>query len=383
MSPIRFAVIGAGNGGHAFTAHLALLGHPVQLWDVDPARVAALQARGSITASGELTGTARPRLVTADIAQAVAGAEVILVVVPAVYHAGVAELLAPHLATDQVVVLNPGATGGALEVRHILGGHGKPVTIAETNTLLYACRSSEPGAVHISGIKEQLTVGALPSSDLPRVLGLLNSALPQFRGVADVLHTSLDNINAMMHPLPTLLNAARCDTGAPFDYYTDGVSPSIADLVERLDRERMAVARAYGIDLVAISDWYARSYPVTGVTLYERVHANPAYQGIRGPQTLDTRYLFEDVPTGLVPALDLPRRDRAPRGGDPGLCTSSPRLCRRRAQPCSARLGRVDRHRDRASPWLNPWRQQGGPRCAARIRPSQPDRGWKWPGCSE
>lgn len=305
MSRSPIAVLGAGNGGQAFAAHLSLLGHRARLWDVDPTRIDDLRLAGSITASGVVQGVGVPEVITADLGEAVAGAPLVMVVIPAVYHASVAEALARHLREDQVVVLNPGATGGALEVSHILNRQGVRATVAETNTLLYACRSPRPGQVIINGVKDEVQVAALPSRDLPRVVDLIQEAFPQFVGVPNVLHTSLANINAMMHPLPTLLNAARCDTASPFDYYTDGVSPKVAQLLEALDRERLAVALAYGVEVSSVSDWYSRSYPVSGDCLYERVHNNPAYQGIRGPASLDTRYLFEDIPTGLVPLSEL------------------------------------------------------------------------------
>jgi len=35
MRSPRFAIVGAGNGGQSFAAHLGLLGFPVTLWDVE------------------------------------------------------------------------------------------------------------------------------------------------------------------------------------------------------------------------------------------------------------------------------------------------------------------------------------------------------------
>jgi len=43
-----------------------------------------------------------------------------MVVVPAFAHAFIAEECAPYLRDGQIVVLNPGRTGGALEFRHVL-----------------------------------------------------------------------------------------------------------------------------------------------------------------------------------------------------------------------------------------------------------------------
>jgi opine dehydrogenase len=305
----RFAVIGAGNGGQAFAGHLGLLGFPVSLFDVEKEKVEALRRTGRIRLSGAVEGEAAIPLVTGAIEEAIRGADVIMVVIPAVYQRSIAEAMAPHLKSGQVIVLNPGATGGALEVRNVLreAGAARGITVAEADTLLYACRSTEPGQVLVYGVKSKLDVAALPATDTRRVAALLNAAFPQFQPVESVLVTSLNNGNAIMHPTPTLLNAGRIESRSPFDYYTDGVTPSIARVVEKVDGERLAVAGALGVAALSTAQFYASRYGVKGPDIYASVHQVPAYKGIRGPTSLDTRYLFEDVPTGLVPLSALGR----------------------------------------------------------------------------
>lgn len=306
MTKSRFAIIGAGNGGQAFAAHLTLLGHHVSLWDVETQKVEDLRSTGEIVVTGAVEGKATIDLITGDISEAIKGSQLIMVVVPSVYHANVANLMAPYLTEGQLVVLNPGATGGALEVKHIFAQQGCPkVTVAETDTLLYACRSPQAGEVIINGIKEHVEVAAIPAGDVMRVVGLLNQSFPQYAAVENVLVTSLSNTNAMMHPTPTLLNAGRAENRAEFDYYTEGVTPSIAALVEKVDAERLAIAGALGLHLSTVSQWYTMCYGVDGDNLYDKVQKVKAYKGIKGPKNLNTRYLFEDIPTGLVPLSEL------------------------------------------------------------------------------
>jgi opine dehydrogenase len=307
MSVPHFAVIGAGNGGQSMAAHLTLLGFSVGLWDIEPEKVQALRKRGSISLSGAVEGEAPVSIVTGDMAEVLDGAAVAMVVLPTVYHGSVAKTMAPHLHSGQVVVLNPGATGGALEVRATLQREGcrAQVTVAETDTLLYACRSPKPGETIIHGIKRHVDVAALPASASREVAATLNTAFPQFMPASSVLQTSLTNMNAMMHPAPTLLNAGRIESRAAFEYYGEGVTPSIARLVESIDGERMAVAAALGVRVPSLIEWYAASYGTQGRTLYEAIQQVRGYDGIKGPTTLQTRYLFEDIPTGLVPLSAL------------------------------------------------------------------------------
>jgi opine dehydrogenase len=135
----------------------------------------------------------------------------------------------------------------------------------------------------------------------------LNPLYPQFVAAANVLETGLDNIGAMFHPSTTILSVGRIESGAPFEFYRD-MTPSIARFIEVMDAERLAVASAFGIQAQSACEWLARSYDgITGDTLYERIQSNAAYRGIAAPRSIDTRYIWEDVPTGLVPMIELGR----------------------------------------------------------------------------
>jgi len=68
----------------------------------------------------------------------------------------------------------------------------------------------------------------------------------------------------------------------------------------------LAVAQAFGVKLDSAGEWLLKSYEgVTGETLYERIHSNRAYEGIKAPRSLKVRHILEDVPTGLVPIASL------------------------------------------------------------------------------
>jgi opine dehydrogenase len=304
-----FAVIGAGNGGQSFAGHLALLGFSVRLWDVEKEKVEALKRTHRIALSGAVQGEATIPLITDEIGEAVRDADVIMVVIPTVYQGSVARLAAPFLRDGQVVVLHPGATGGALECRTAIreAGSRATVTVAETDTLLYACRSPKAGEAIVYGVKERVNVASLPAADAQRVAEILHVAFPQYIPASSVLFTSLNNGNAMMHPAPTLLNAGRVESQSPFEYYSEGITPAVAKVVEGIDAERLAVADALGVPVPSIAEWYTLCYGVHGQDLHEKVQQVVAYRGIKGPTTLNTRYLFEDIPTGLVPLSFLGR----------------------------------------------------------------------------
>jgi opine dehydrogenase len=289
------------------SGHLALMGFTVRLYDIFPQTIEAIQSAGGIQVDGVVTGFGKIELATTDIAQAVAGVDIIMIVAPAIAHHDIAVNCAPHLTDSQILFIHPGATGGALEFNQVLLDQrcNKSVTLAEAESLLYTCRSPKPGHATIFGIKNELMVAALPATATQRVVKLLNTAFPQMYAGVNVLATSLGNANAMMHPAPTLLNTSLIESGKDWLYYWDGITPAIGAFIEALDEERLAVASAFGLKIPGILEWYKVHYGVEGSTLTDTVKQNQAYAEVQGQKTLHTRYLLEDIPTGLVPMAYL------------------------------------------------------------------------------
>lgn len=313
-TPIDYTVIGAGNGGRAMAAHLALMGCRVTLYNRTPQHIAVIKTRGGIdleSDDGGPRGFGRLALVTSDIGQALENADVIMVVLPSSAHAEIASMAAPHLRDGQIVVLHPGRTCGAIEFARVLRDRNcsADVTVAEAGTFIYASRAEGPAQARIFRIKEAVPVAALPATRTPMVLDALREAYPQFIDGISVLHTGLDNMGAIFHPALTLLNAGRIEsTHGDFQFYIDGVTPSVARVLEVLDRERVTVASALGIRAQTAMEWLKMAYDATGETLDDAIHNQTGYYGIKAPTSLNHRYLFEDVPMSLVPIAALGQR---------------------------------------------------------------------------
>lgn len=313
------SVLGAGSGGITMAADLAIRGFRVNLWNRSLARIQPLiaspQVRLTSDHPGLPIGTGTLNRVTTDPAAAVAGSSLLMVVVPATGHASVAREIAPHLTDGQVLVLNPGRTGGALEFQHSLrlAGCSADVIVAEAQTLLYACRSDNPGQAKIFGIKNSVPVAAIPAHKTPQVIRTLSTAFDSFVPGDNVIKTSLDNIGAVFHPAVTVLNCARIEsTHGDFEFYIDGITPSVARTLERVDKERVSVGAAIGFNCMSAREWLYVAYGAAGSTLFDAIRANDGYYGIRAPHSLDTRYLSEDVPASLVPIASLGEEYGAP-----------------------------------------------------------------------
>ena len=306
----QITVIGAGNGGKAMAAHLAIMGAEITLYNRTWKHIEAINKRGGISLRGEETvkDFGKINLMTSNLEEAVKASKIIMVVVPAFAHAEIARKVSPFLEDDQIIVLNPGRTFGAFEFRKILSETGckANVIIAETQTFIYASRSEGPAQALIHRIKDAVPLAAFPADGTQKVLEALEPYYPQFIDGKTVLHTGLDNIGAIFHPTITLHNAGWIEaTAGEFQFYIDGVTPSIAKVMEAIDRERVSIGTALGIKLMSAMEWLKMAYDVKGEDLFETIQTQEGYRGIKAPANINHRYINEDIPMSLVPMASL------------------------------------------------------------------------------
>ena len=306
---MKISIIGAGNGGQSIAGYLSMRGYEVSLYDIDIERIRELQAKGGIKMEGRIEGFGRVCCITTDIAEAVRGADIIMVTTVANAHRAVAKSIAPFVEEEQMIILNPGRTCGALVFKQSLTENGctKHYYLGEAQTLVYACRVIENGHVNVIGIKDEVLLSGLPAADTDYILSKLNPIFPCFMKADNTLRTSLENIGAMFHPCVLLFNAATIERNDVFWFYRD-MTEQVAAFIEKFDVERLAVGRAYGVELLSVREWIKFAYKDTvGDTLCERMRNNPAYHDIKSPSTIFTRQLTEDIPTGVLPILELGR----------------------------------------------------------------------------
>ncbi len=304
------AVIGAGHGGLTLAAHLGVHGHRVHLFNRTASTLLPVRRNGGIELHHEDGSvTFGPiAMVSTRMAKVLRGTRLVLVVVPASAHRDIARQCAQHLDNDHVVILNPGRTGGALEFRRTLSEMESRAhcIVGETATFLFASRCIGAASVRIYGVKKVVPVAALPALDTPKLMAALPPALESFIPAPSVLYTSMENLGAIFHPVLTLLNVGRIESGqGGFQFYVEGLTPGIVRVLAAADAERVAIGRALGVATSSACEWLSDSYSRDVPTLREAIVANPSYQGIPAPSSMDHRYLHEEVPMSLVPLSQL------------------------------------------------------------------------------
>jgi opine dehydrogenase len=304
----KFCVLGAGHGGLAMAGHLAIKGFNVNLYNRGRNRIKPVIQRKGIKVEGEVKGFGKIELASTNIQECIKDVDVLMVVVPAYAHTFIAETCAPYLKENQVVILNPGRTGGALEFYNVLKQKKlkRFPFIAEAQTFLYASRALGPAHARIFSVKNSVPLATLPAYWIPGVLKIINRAFPQFIPGDNIFKTSFENIGAIFHPALTILNAGWIEsTYGDFEYYIKGASHSVAQVLEKLDKERLDVAAALGIKVMSARAWLYTAYSATGSNLHEAIQDNPGYLGIKAPDRLHHRYVDEDVPMSLVPLASI------------------------------------------------------------------------------
>jgi opine dehydrogenase len=307
---MKVAVLGAGAGGAAAVAELVRSGHELRLWARSPATLAPFAAQGGVGYEGVLgSGLVRPAVMTCDLREAIAAAEVILVCLPTFAHGDLARALAPF-GVPLPVVLNPGHTGGALEFAHSFTAMGaEPPPVAEFSTLTYVARKYGPATVTISGRAKTVRVAPLPGGDAAAA-----AAQELFASVTlmqDVLACDLANVNMVLHVPGAVLGAAWIEaTGGNFTFYVDGMTAGVARVMRALDDERRAVARAFGHELPPlVAEMQAIGTVEASVSdfvdLAAAVAAGEANRRIKAPDSLAHRYYREDFGHGLLPFTEL------------------------------------------------------------------------------
>ncbi len=298
----QVCVIGAGHQGMTMAAHLSLSGCEVGLWNRTPSHIAEILNSGEIKCSGIYEKNVRIAKVSTEIRDVIA--ELIMVTVPSSAHRDVARLLAPYMSSRHMVVLNPGRTFGAWEFAQELQQNGcrKLPLIVETQTIVYTCRRDSGNQVVLYALKKGVQITTLQKGKVEEACQRMPEVLrPYFQPVEDYLAVTLNNVGMVLHCAPLLFNIGWVENEkVDFKYYYEGITPTIASFLEKIDMERLAVAKALGHPIESVCEWLKRTYAAKGTNLYECLRSNESYRKIDAPRSMHHRYIEEDVPTGLV-----------------------------------------------------------------------------------
>lgn len=304
---MKVAVIGAGNSGCAQSVKLMQNGHHVNL--IKTSHSLHDENFEHIVSSGEISCldttdnnrefSMRPDLITRDIEKGLEGAEAVMILTQSLQHRDLAKRIGPYLKDGQIVFLIPGNMGSTQFARYTEGKH---IIYVEGESTPYDARIIAPGKVEILFKNVRNAVSFLHKDD-EKYLPVVTSLFGTHKFLrSNVIESTLHNPNMVVHTIGTIMSASRIEySEGEFWMYREAFSPSIWNIIEKLDDEKKQVIKAYGgenaISYLDACKWrneedlsfdslaVFRNYAATG--------------GPKGPANLDTRYIYEDVPMEL------------------------------------------------------------------------------------
>lgn len=321
---ISVAILGNSmrNVGAPMAGDLALGGHDVRLalWPEQNDLLEAARTAGgiSITAPADRTlsgqnGLGVPRVLTGDFAEAIAGAELVVMdVEPIELEARAADVI-PHLENGQLLYVNSHGYWPALRLAPALREADKAgVTVLEGTAPNITSRRNGAEVTRYV-VRREVPVAAFPANrtqDAERFLPLLMEAPEVCR---DVLETNFENLNMMVHPAMTLLNVGYFDraeaAGDQISFYGTGNTVHAGRLAEAMDAERPAACAAYGVRYRSLLDHIHRIYGGGGESIHAAVKESPVYSKAGDMRaTIWQTWMEGDLPLAHVPFVELAER---------------------------------------------------------------------------
>ena len=299
------AILGAGAAAQTMAAELTLKGNDVILYE-HPSfeqKFKPILETGIIHAMGLVDGDAKLFKATVDMKEAVEDVEIIFIPIPALGHEAIFDDMIPYLKDGQLIVVWSGDAGSLRLAKKIKDKTPeRRVVIAETNTMPYGTRVIEPGKVNCLVLAKEVCLAAFPSNETGNVIEKMRNYFSNIVPLDNVLAISFSNPNPTVHPPGSLLNVGRIEySKGEFYMYREGITPATARVVKALYDETNAVAKAMGIEILEYED---EDFKPTG-TIMGKEFSIPddsveIIADIKGPSTLQDRYIIEDLPYGLV-----------------------------------------------------------------------------------
>lgn len=299
---MSFAVIGAGNTGQAIAAYLSLHGEEVKLYSRDTQKADKISSNGLIL-KGVYSGKVSIKA-SAHLKEVAEEAEFIIITTTAAGHKPIFQQLKPLLKDHQTMAIFPGYWG-AVECKEIFGRtfEDKKITIAETSAMPFVSKADNNGTVHISKVKQNVLISSISNTANTPLSPKFYSTFPQLIPAKNVFETSINNTNVAIHAPMAIFNASRIDASEEFLFYPQGVSRKTVSYIEKLDEERLSLAKVLGVETQDILTLLNTFYKTEFSSLYTALPE--LFPKGNGPASLEHRYVTEDIPYGLVPISEL------------------------------------------------------------------------------
>jgi opine dehydrogenase len=216
--------------------------------------------------------------------------------------------LIPHLGEVQFVISVPGLLGAGFEIAEILRQNGlENIAAGELSHVPLKYKLLAGAQVQTIGPDGLTSFAALPTSRTADLGEILLPAFPWLKAASNILHCGLGNPEPLFLSTLTILNSTRIEQGGGFNLW-NSLTPGALNLLEMVDRERISVATALGVQVMPANKYYQSLYWGEGTKLSEVLASSAEYLATEAPNSLDHPFFAEYTPCYMVPLYTLGER---------------------------------------------------------------------------
>ncbi|HEY4601035.1 MAG TPA: NAD/NADP octopine/nopaline dehydrogenase family protein [Cerasibacillus sp.] len=302
---MKVSILGAGNAGCAVAADLSIRGHDVTLIKTTDSMhndnfQYLLENNGEIKlVENDEAKTTRINAVTRDLSE-LSKADIVIVYIQTNYHEELIKRMEEYIKDDQIIVFNPGYFSTAYMLKHCENNN---ITIVEAQSSFIDCRITEPGVIKVGFRNVRNPLGVYPNKNTLKAKEKLDKLGFPLEYLSSVVEAALHNPNLIVHTVGAVMSIPRIEkTKGDYVMYHEVFTPSVWKVLEKLDSEKMDVLEKLGFERLS----YVEACKYRN-TLDDTCDAKEVFfwyaampTRAKGPVSVDSRYITEDVPQGLV-----------------------------------------------------------------------------------
>lgn len=304
---MNIAILGAGNAGCAVAADLSLKGHEVTLIKTSHAihddNFNYLQENNGKIVLNEFGKISETNIykVTRDLEE-ISNNEVIIIYIQTNFHEDLIKRISKYLKDDQIVLINPGYLSSA----YILEYCNKDIIIAEAQSSFVDGRIMENGYFRVGFRNVRNPIGIYPLSRKEEAIEKLDKLDERFIYLDSIIEAALHNPNMIVHTVGSVMSIPRIEIAKDdFCMYHEAYTRENTHtwkVLEKLDEEKMEVLDKLGFNKLSYADACKYRNSLDDDIDAKEVFLDYAEMDTRakGPVKVDSRYISEDVPEGLV-----------------------------------------------------------------------------------
>lgn len=313
---MKITVLGSGHGGFAMSSDLKYSGYDVVLSAAAPHNTKLLKFKdlGKIIIEGMFEKYINPVVVETDFIEtdtikAIRRGDIIFVNTPAFAQEVYVKMIAEYGRKGQIVVFPCGGFS-AVNFNNYLKTKGREndFYVCETGSFIYTTKLKGDSSILIKSMKSSVMIGCVQPEKTDYVLKVINEIYPQFYKAENVWQTSFSNPSSVLHTITTLCNMSRIEQLGSYKNSFYDITPSVARIIEKVDKERCEVASHFYKNVMNVSEIMCSLYNLHYDNIYDTIKNISAFKIQYAPGDLKHRYITEDVPYSLVPIATIGKK---------------------------------------------------------------------------